>query len=53
MAGKDSDGGGRHRENVYAACSDCVVVLALRRPSSLEAFREKASRGPLSVLLSS
>jgi len=29
MAGKDSDGGGRHRENVYAACSDCVVVLAL------------------------
>ena len=21
--------GGRHRENVYAACSDCVVVLAL------------------------
>ncbi len=29
MAGQDSDGGGRHRENVYAACSDCVVVLAL------------------------
>ena len=30
-------GGGRHRENVYAACSDCVVVLVLR-PSNLEAF---------------
>ena len=29
MAGQDSDGGGRHRENVYAASRDCVVILVL------------------------
>jgi hypothetical protein len=29
MAGQDSDGGGRHRENVFAACRGCVVVLVL------------------------
>ena len=38
------------RGNVYAASSDCVVVLALR---DLVAWRHfvRASRGPLSVLL--
>ena len=29
MAGQDSDGGGRHRENVYVECRVYVVVLAL------------------------
>ena len=39
------------RGNVYAASSDCVVVLAL---GDLVAWRHfvRASRGPLSVLLS-
>ena len=51
QAGQDSDGGGWIRGNVYAASSDCVVVLALR---DLVAWRHfvRASRGPLSVLLS-
>jgi hypothetical protein len=29
LGGQDSDGGGRHRENVYAACRGYVVDLAL------------------------
>ena len=45
-------GGGWLRGNVYDASSDCVVVLAL---GDLVAWRHsvRASRGPLSVLLSS
>ena len=44
--------GGWLRGNVYAASSDCVVVLAL---GDLVAWRHfvRASRGPLSVLFSS
>ena len=52
MAGQDSDGGGRHRENVYAACRGYVVVLVLGDLVTRRHFREVASRGPLSFLLS-
>ena len=38
MAGQDSDGGGRHRANVYDASRDCVVILALGDLVTLEAF---------------
>ncbi len=35
-------GGGRHRENVYGACSDCVTGgFGTRRPRSLETFRKR------------
>jgi len=40
--------GGWLRANVYDAISDCSVLCSgfgTRRPSSLEAFGEKASRG--------
>jgi hypothetical protein len=30
--GKDSDVGGKHKTNVYAASSDCVVDLVLGDP---------------------
>ena len=40
-------GGGRHRENVYAACSDCVVVLVLGDLAVRRHF-VRASRGQLS-----
>jgi len=45
-------GGGWLRGNVYAASSGCVVVLVL---GDLVTWRHsvRASRGPLSVLLSS
>jgi len=49
MAGQDSDGGGSHRENVYAACSEYVGFLALGESATRSLVR--ASRGPLSVLL--
>ena len=45
-------GGWKYRTNVYAACSGGVVVVVL---GDLVAWRHfvRASRGPLSVLLSS
>ena len=43
QAGQDSDGGGIG--NVYDACSDCVVVLALGDLVSWRHF-VRASRGP-------
>jgi hypothetical protein len=53
QAGQGSDeGGGWLRGNVYAAGSGCVVILVL---GDLVPWRHsvRASRGPLSVLLSS
>ena len=38
QAGQDSEGGGKHRTNVYAACSGGVVVVVLGDLVTLEAF---------------
>jgi len=45
-------GGGGGGVQVSVACLGGVWWFGTRRPSSLEAFCEKASRGQLSVLLS-
>ena len=49
QAGQDSDGGGWLRTDVYAACSGCVVVLALRELVAWE-FSVRRSRGGRSAV---
>ena len=50
QAGQGSNAGGWLRGNVYAASSDSGG-FGTRRPSNQEAFREVASRGPLSFFI--
>ena len=47
---QDSDGGRKHRTCVCCMQGVCGG-FGTRRPSNQEAFREVASRGPLSLLL--
>jgi len=47
---EDSDGGGNYRTNVYTACSDGVVIVALRDLVVWE-FSVRRPRGGRSVIL--
>ena len=49
QTGQDSDGNGWFWRNVYDACSDCVVVLALRELVAWE-FSVRRSRGGRSAV---
>ena len=51
MAGQDSDGGGEAQRKCVRCMQGVCGGFGTRRPSNQEAFREVASRGPLSLLL--